>query len=33
MGGSRNTCRVFVKKPEVNESLIMPGEEGRILLK
>jgi len=33
MGENRNTCRVFVEKPEGNGPLVLPGEEGRILLK
>jgi hypothetical protein len=33
MGEKRNTCRVFVEKPEGNGPLVMPGEERRITLK
>ena len=32
-GEIRNTCRVFVEKPEGNRPLVLPGEEGRIILK
>lgn len=33
MGENRNTCRVFVEKPEGNGPLAMPDEKGRIILK
>jgi hypothetical protein len=32
-GENRNSCRVFVEKPEGNGPLIMPGEERRIIFK
>jgi hypothetical protein len=32
-GENRNSCRVFVEKPEGNGPLVMPGEERRIIFK
>jgi hypothetical protein len=32
-GENRNTCRVFVEKPERNGPLVMSGEERRIIFK
>lgn len=33
IGENKNTCRVVVEKPEGNGPLVMPGEEGRLILK